>query len=304
VLEPVSGQNPMWMDTEAMIQMARNEKLTIAIRPIAIFPTHIDDWWITSSRDFSWWVSWFDRFEEFIIHHAKIAQTYNVDSLILGGDWMSPAYPNGSLADGNSSGVPLDSETRYRTIISSIREEYPGKIGWVLTLPEDVENPPNFISDVDFLYILWDEPLADSNSPTIGEMRANAEEIITSKIHSLWQNLESEGKEPEIIISFSYPSINGGASTCLADPHEDCIHPRSLNYPAPDFPLLELDLGIQERAYYAVLSAVSNHSWIKGVVSRGYYPPALLQDKSTSIHGKPAEEVVKIWYQAFLANPD
>jgi hypothetical protein len=300
ILEPVSGQNPMGMDTKAMIQAANEENLITGLRPVAIFPTQWDEWWSNAPRDFSWWVSWFDRYEEFIHHHAIIAETNNVGSLILGGDWMSPAYPKGTLVDGSPSGVPPDADSRYRMIIDEIRQTYHGKVGWVLTFPENVVNPPDFITEVDFLYILWDEALTDSVSPTIGEMRSAAEDMINSDLFTLWQNLQSEDKVPDFILSVAYPSIKGGSTTCLADPHQECIHPSSLNYPAPDFPLLELDLGIQERTYYAILAAISKHGWIKGVVSRGYYPPALLQDKSISIHGKPAEEVLKVWFQAFL----
>jgi hypothetical protein len=36
------------------------------------------------------------------------------------------------------------------------------------------------------------------------------------------------------------------------------------------------------------------------VVSDGYYPPISLQDKSISIHGKPARGVVWFWFGRFL----
>ncbi|MBU0511851.1 MAG: hypothetical protein KJ638_09160, partial [Chloroflexi bacterium] len=77
------------------------------------------------------------------------------------------------------------------------------------------------------------------------------------------------------------------------------IPPESLKYPAPDYPLLELGLEDQARAYQAVMAAVSQHEWVGGVVSRGYYPPAVLHDKSTSVHGKPAEEVLHAWFEEF-----
>ena len=304
VLEPVSGQNPLWMDSVAMIQAGKDANLEIALRPVALFPTPMEEWWRAAPRDFPWWVSWFDRYEEFILHPANLAEINGVSSLLLGGDWMSPAFPNGKLVDGNPSGVPPDANARYRELIDKVRQVYQGRIGWALSFPEEVINPPDFLEEVDFLYILWDEALTESVSPTIGDMRAAAEEMITTDLNLLWLNFKIEGEAKDIILSLAYPSINGGATACLADPHQDCILPSSLNYPAPDFPLLELDLGIQERTYYAMLAAISQHSWIKGVVSRGYYPPALLQDKSTSIHGKPAEEVLKVWYRAYLEVPE
>jgi hypothetical protein len=58
----------------------------------------------------------------------------------------------------------------------------------------------------------------------------------------------------------------------------------------------------QEQAdlYQAVLGAINTRNWISGVASRGYYPPAILQDKSESIHGKLAANYLWYWYPRFL----
>ena len=50
----------------------------------------------------------------------------------------------------------------------------------------------------------------------------------------------------------------------------------------------------QADIYEAMLNAINTRSWIAGIVSRGYYPPAMLQDKSASVHGKPAADL--LWY--------
>ncbi|HBY07877.1 MAG TPA: hypothetical protein DEH22_08885, partial [Chloroflexi bacterium] len=71
-------------------------------------------------------------------------------------------------------------------------------------------------------------------------------------------------------------------------------------YPAPDYPLLNVDFKAQARAYDAVLAAINNQDWISGAISSGYYPPTVLHDKSTSIHGKPAEGVLSSWFKLFL----
>ena len=51
---------------------------------------------------------------------------------------------------------------------------------------------------------------------------------------------------------------------------------------------------------YGRLSAINARTWIIGVVSRGFYPPAALQDKSTSVHGKPAADILWYWYPRLL----
>jgi hypothetical protein len=73
-----------------------------------------------------------------------------------------------------------------------------------------------------------------------------------------------------------------------------------LNQPNPDISAVGLNLQEQAKAYNAMLGAINERSWIAGYVAMGYYPPALLQDKSTSIHGKPANGVLLFWSQGFL----
>jgi hypothetical protein len=55
--------------------------------------------------------------------------------------------------------------------------------------------------------------------------------------------------------------------------------------------------------YTAMLNAINQRAWISGIISRGYYLPAQLQDKSVSIHGKPAETLLAYWFPALLSNP-
>ena len=56
----------------------------------------------------------------------------------------------------------------------------------------------------------------------------------------------------------------------------------------------------QANAYNAIFAAINANDWISGFVSMGYYPPAILQDKSTSVNGKPASGVIWYWSQKFL----
>ena len=46
----------------------------------------------------------------------------------------------------------------------------------------------------------------------------------------------------------------------------------------------------------AMLNAINTRPWVAGVISRGYYPPAMLQDKSASVHGKPAADLLWYWF--------
>jgi hypothetical protein len=300
VLEPITGRNPSWLDNTQMIRQAQLQDLSVILKPVPQFPTVVDEWWAAAPRDFPWWVSWFDRYEAFSLHHADLADQNGVETLVLGGDWMGPALPEGKLADGNPSGVPPDADVRYEELINKIRERYEGKIGWALSYPEDILDPPAFINSVDLLYILWSEPLAEDPNASVADLQAKAERLLSVDIYSMWVVWQHGKANKDLILSVAYPSVTGGAMGCLADPLLDCIPPESLNFPAPDYPLLDLNMEGQARAYHAIMGAASQYGWIDGVVSRGYYPPTVLQDKSTSVHGKPAEEVLQAWFEAFL----
>ncbi len=302
VLEPVNGQNPTWFDTKEMIRLAEKQNLNLALRPIPHFPAPSEEWWQSTQRDFPWWVSWFDRYEAFAVYFAQLAESQGVSTLILGGDWMSPAFPSGTLADGNPSGVPPDADIRYRNLISKIREHFSGNIAWAFSFPDNDMDPTGFLQEVDILYVLWSLPLSEIADPTQEEMQSKAERILSTDLYALYLTWQLESQNKTIIISLAYPSVQGGTLQCLSDPMLDCIDPQSLNYPAPDLPLYEVDLELQARAYNAMLAAINQYNWIDGVISRGYYVPTILQDKSISIHGKPVEEVFRAWFHANLQN--
>ena len=175
-----------------------------------------------------------------------------------------------------------------------------GNIAWALPYPEGLRSPPEFLNSIDQIIVTWSVPLVTKPEVSAEELQAEATRILNNGIYSLWLTWKPETEEKNIVINIAYPSANGILSGCLPDPIVECLPPRSLNYPAPDYPLIELDLNEQAQAYDAVLAAINSQDWINGVVSSGYYPPTILHDKSTSVHGKPAEGVLHSWYTRFL----
>ncbi len=88
----------------------------------------------------------------------------------------------------------------------------------------------------------------------------------------------------------------------MATVEGQCLDFDLLAQPTADVPTTPLDLKEQEQVYNAILVALNERDWISGFVSRGYYPPAQLQDKSISVHGKPAGDVLWYWYPRLLGN--
>ena len=90
--------------------------MNVALKPSPNFPINASEWWSSSPRDFAWWIVWFERYSQFAIHHADLAQQSGANKLILGGNWVFPALPEGVVPTGLPSGVPSDAETRWREI--------------------------------------------------------------------------------------------------------------------------------------------------------------------------------------------
>jgi hypothetical protein len=273
---------------------SRSPQFTIGLYPQPNFPMAVDQWWQDAPRDFPWWVSFFERYSNFILHHSTLA-SYGAEPLILGGDWLNPALPGGALVDGTPSNVPEDAELRWRNLIQQIRGRYSGAIGWALSYPEGVKIPPPFLDAVDQIYILWSAPLATQPGASVEEMQAQAGNILDQEILTFQQAV---GKP--VIIAIAYPSIDQSATGCIAISGGGCLDYDLLDQPNTDIPELNLNLQAQANTYDAVMSAINERSWVSGYVAMGYYPPATLQDKSTSIHGKPASGVLWYWSQKYL----
>jgi hypothetical protein len=295
ILEPLPSQDmPMPELAEIIKNNSLTAQLAIGLYPQPNFPIPADQWWQQAPRNFPWWVSFFERYSNFILHHATLASN-SATPLILGGDWLDPALPGGMLADGSPSNVPEDAEARWRGLIQHIRERYSGAVAWALTYPDGLKNPPPFLDAVDQVYILWSAPLATQPGAPIEEMQAQAANILDQEILPFQQAVDKP-----VIIAISYPSIDQAALGCIPISGGGCLDYSLLAQPNQDIPELNLNLQAQANAYNAVLSAINERNWVAGYVAMGYYPPAVLQDKSTSIHGKPASGVLWYWSQKYL----
>jgi len=295
ILEPQPARDMLYPALINTINKAKSQGLNVGLFPEPNFPDQASAWWQGTRRDYSWWVSFFERYTNFILHHASIASSSNAASLILGGDWLNPALPGGLLDDGSPSNVPQDAEARWRDLIQKVRERYRGTIAWAVSYPNGITNPPPFLDAVDQVYILWSAPLATQPNTTMEDMHVQANLIFSQEILPYQLKVVKP-----IVIAISYPSIDWGTTGCIAILGGGCLNYDLLIPPSTDITALPLNLQDQANAYNSVLSAINENDWVSGFVSMGYYPPAILQDKSTSIHGKPASGVVWYWSQKFL----
>jgi hypothetical protein len=294
VLEQVPGQDALWLDLLNTITQTTRAGKQVMIYPQARYPIPSQEWWQTSQRDFAWWVTWFDRYRVFLLHHAELAERSQAGALVIGDETLAPALPGGVLPDGSPSGVPEDARQRWSDLLAEVRSRYTGQLYWAMPYSPGGIEPPEWIDQVDGIYLLWSAPLAENAEAELAEMSARAADLLDRDLQSLVSEMNKA-----LILALAYPSARGGASGCVPDPQGACLEFSALAPQRPDIPSTTLDLGEQARAYYAMLVAVNERPWISGLVSRGYYPPVMLQDKSVSIHGKPAAILLQNAFSAW-----
>ncbi|MBN2501550.1 MAG: hypothetical protein JXB38_12285 [Anaerolineales bacterium] len=287
------GQDMLWQDLNTAIQGAHGNSLVVKLYPQANFPANAAAWWHDAPRNEIWWKVWFERYQTFILHHADLAQSQGIDTLLLGGDWVSPALPGGTLADGSASNMPANAEDLWRNLLEGVRQRYNGQIGWVL--PQDqVANPPAFLDSVDEIVVAWTPVLGNDDDVDAGTIQARAGNILDDSIRPIQRDFEKP-----VILMVAYPSAEGSLTGCIQGSAEECLTPQSLLPPTPDI-FAGVNLQVQANAYSGILAAVNQRAWVNGVISDGYFPPVTLQDKSISVHGKPAEQVINYWYHRML----
>ncbi|MBK9210129.1 MAG: hypothetical protein IPL71_18280 [Anaerolineales bacterium] len=300
---PVPGKDPLWIDSAIMISQARALGLNVSIFPTPNFPASSStastplstSFWLGAPRDAQWWQTWFTRYRAFAVNYADLANQTGAQTLILGGDWVTPSLPGGKLPDGTPSNAPADVEAQWKSIIAEVRTHFKGQILWALPYTKaTLETPLNFLQDVDGIYLLWSASLSTNPSATKTDYANEAGRLLDNEVFPLASLL----KKP-LILAVAYPSAAGAASGCVADGAGGCLDWTALSRPNADLSSVSLSLQTQAEIYEAMLNAVNTRPWISGFVSRGYYLPAALQDKSASIHSKPVADILWYWYPRF-----
>jgi hypothetical protein len=291
------GKDAFWSDTVTSVTQARALNLNVAIFAQPRFPTNANDFWKSAPRDPSWWDNWFNHYRTFAVNYADLANQAGAQAVIIGGDWIAPALPGGTLSDGTPSGLPADAETRWKNVVAEVRQHFHGNVLFALPYDNNVVNAPiNVLKDTDGVYLLWFTKLSDSPNPAKADLLTTAGKLLDENIAPV-QSLVNK----PFIIALSYPSSTYSATGCIPN-GIGCSDWTALNRPNPDLGNVKLDLQQQFDIYDALFNAVNARSWVSGFVSRGYFSPVALQDKSASIHGKPTADLLWYWFPRLLGN--
>ena len=290
-LEP--GQDMLWPTIVSLTDTAATNNLNIGLYPVVNFPGLGADWWLKAQLTEAWWNTWFDRVRTFYIHHADLAQRNDVQMLVLGGEWLTPALPGGKLFNGGHTGLPADfSELKWRALIADLRVHFGGQIAWLLPYPEGVRNQPSFLREMDLIIVQLNHPLANSADAAQSEIESRLSNLLEADILPLQKSYNVP-----IVLMAGYPSANGGVAGCAAAPEGNCLSLAELAPGSPAATTIDPDLQEQADVYAAFFNVLNGKSWISGFFSQGYYPPVEIEDVSISVHGKPAEDVMWYWFQ-------
>lgn len=294
VLTQIPGIDSSTYDLSQMALQAHQKGLHIAIHPTVSYYQPASLWWQGAARDANWWQSWFDRYTTFILDHADIATQVGADALVLGDESIAPALPNGVLLDGTSSGVPGDASQRWSALIAAVRSHFKGQIIWRMNYPSETSAIPAFVDEVDQIYIVLNGTLTNAENLTPDDLRNS----IAHLLHNDLLSIRDQHPKPTIL-GIAYPSSTGAASGCVRN-GDTCLPFSVFQQAGLDIQSATVDLGEQADIYNAVFEALDGNTWIKGVIADGYYPPVALMDKSISIRGKPAADVVWFWFNRYI----
>jgi hypothetical protein len=248
------------------IAQAHDMGLRVMLKPHIWLREKSDDAWrgnisMTSEHD---WEIWFENYERFILHYARIAEVEQVDIFCIGVELAR---------------TMKEREQNWRTLIGRIREIYHGPLTYAA----------NWWGEYDEIHI-WDAldyvgvnaffPLSDSATPNLEALRAGVHRVADQV-----QLVHQATRRPVIFTEVGFKSVRG--STVKPWQWAGPINP-------------PVDLELQARAYQAMLEVLWERPWFYGMYwwkwhsHTGHGGSA---DGDFSPRGKPAEKTLSQWYQ-------
>lgn len=280
------GQSsPLRQDLLAQIGSARSAGLRIVLAPDLLpLSGSLGDWWAASPKSVEWWNAWFTAYRTFLVGFADLAQQAGVEELVVARTSVGPAMPG-------AAGAPADSEIRWRVLIRDLRNHFGGRIAVELLLTDQLQMAPLFLDEVDTIYVQVRSPLGANDGASMEEMSAATGALLDGKVAVL----RALGKP--IVVEADFASASGGASGCPNDTSGTCLALEALTSGSPLALAVAPNLSLQANAYQALLAGAAARDWVSGFVAWGYYPPVGLRDASPSVHGKPAETVLQVFFR-------
>jgi len=294
VLTQKFGATPLFNDLIRMLEEAKSMGFSTSLFPQIGPIDDISSFWEAIAQSDSWWNAWFDSYADFVLNYAKAADLSGAKQLIIGGKFLLPTFSGGTYPNGVFSDVPSNSNAKWRDLISDVRNTYQGELLWATNVHQARDPLPEFIFEFDGLYLLVDSPLVYSETDDFDTIKSGFINVIDSLIYEVYR---STGLP--ITLGLGYPSVDGAALGCnLLE--NNCINDgifseNEVSNFAPDAQELSL-------IYNAIFPVLTSRDWITGVSIRGYDPTPIMDERSSSINGKPALQVIDFWFSGLSGN--
>ena len=262
-IKPDLEKTPLDVNLMSAIRKAQRLGAHVMLTPHVDLKYHTTGSWrgeIGYTDDVKW-DEWFASYETFILYYAEIAEKSDVEILNIGTEL---------------SITTTQRPDKWMELIPKIREVYSGRLVYTANWFEEYESI-RFWNLLDYAGISAYFPLSQNNKPSYFEIKRNWA-LWLEKIEA-WQ--KTHGK-PVIFPEIGYKSAEGAAR----QPWEH----RSSGI---------VDMKLQYNCYKAAFETFWDKEWFYGMYWWAWRTDPRLGgafDRGFSPSGKPAEKLVKAWY--------
>lgn len=244
-----------------LIEYAKSHDLKVMIKP------HV---WVRGegwTGDFNLsteaqWKQWEKAFSAYILNHARVADSLNVEMLCIGTEYRTPAKERPEF---------------WRTLIKDVRNVYSGKI----TYASNWDNYENISwwDAVDYIGIDAYFPLAEGTHPSIAEIE-NGWKPVKTQLGAF----SKKWNKPILFTEYGFQSANGAAGKHWEiDESEE-----------------NANTQLQADAYEATYRALMAEQWFAGGFIWKWhfntFPGGRWRGTEWTPQNKPAEKVIARWY--------
>ena len=207
------------------------------------------------------WKVWENEFSEYILNHARVADSLTVELFCLGTEYRFPAKNRPDF---------------WKGLIQKIRKVYHGDI----TYASNWDNYMNISwwSEVDYIGIDSYFPLAEGSNPSIEEMKMGWKPLISEL-----KSFSKKWDKKILFTEYGFQSVNGGAGK-----HWEV-----------DKSIDNANMDVQKNAYEATFESIWDQDWFAGgFLWKWHLTPRGVERNTTRFtpQGKPAEEIISKWY--------
>jgi len=256
--------DPERMPTEEqwqeIFQAAHDHNLRIVLMPIVLLSAPRGTEWRGEIRPPNWEV-WFDKYEEYIVHMARIAAAGGVDVMTVGSELVSTEKY----------------DEHWKRLIRNVRKVFPGKLSYSANW--DHYRNIEYWADLDLIGMTTYYKLSDEPNPTLELLIKNWKPIREDILE--WQ--KTVGK-PILFTEVGWCSQEGASVEAWNYYHKQVATAAGLEE--------------QRRLYAAFMQTWRDVPQVGGVIWWEWTDsPGGKDDYNYTPRGKPAEKELRRWFQ-------